>query len=244
MPEKISTTRYPIIDVLRGCAIAMMFIYHFCFDLGYFKLVDFDFYNGAFWINFRIVIVSSFLLLVGMSLYLATARKINWHSYRRRLFQIVLYAGLVSLASHLVFPRSMIFFGILHFIALASLIGLAFVRQFWLNLVLGTALIILGIAFSHPFFNQSFAQWFGLMTHKPITEDYVPLLPWFGVVLIGIFAGRWLFSYRPAAAVIQWRSRNPVFRILRFGGQHSLHIYMLHQPVFLGAIYLWLQLFK
>jgi len=230
--------RYMIVDVLRGLAIAMMFHYHFSFDLNHFGFISQDFYRDAFWLNYRTLIVSLFLSLVGISLVLATQRRFNPKSYFRRLGMLVGFAALVSLASYIQFADRMIFFGILHFIAVASVLGLAFTRFYWLNLMLGTGLIILGSQFQHIMFNQAWLQWIGLMTHKPFTEDYVPLLPWFGVVLLGIFIGKLVFVKQPQAWLIHWQSEQPLMRLLSFGGKHSLIIYMLHQPVFMGLLYL------
>jgi len=74
------------------------------------------------------------------------------------------------------------------------------------------------------------------MTHKPPTEDYVPLLPWFGVVMLGVFAGppmhRLASRLQPYCAV-------PTVKWLALAGRHSLLIYLLHQPLLLGGLTLY-----
>lgn len=229
--------RYLFIDVLRGGAIALMIVYHFCFDLDFFGFASFDFNRDPLWLGFRTLIVSMFLALVGFSLWLSTHRGINRHSWLRRLALLVAYAALVSSTSYLLYPDSMIFFGILHFIAVASVLGLPFRRYYRLNLALGLSLLALPWLFSHPFFDQAPLQWIGLMTHKPRTEDYVPLIPWFGVVLLGMFASRAFFSRQPLPAIAGWHSTSRAARLLAFGGRHSIHIYILHQPVLMGVLY-------
>lgn len=224
--------------MLRGLAIVLMFVFHFSYDLNYFGAVSIQFLEDPFWLNFRRLIVSQFLLLVGISLHLATRKGIRWHSWSRRMTLLLVYAGLVSLGSWMMFPETFIYFGILHFIALASVLGLLFTRFYWLNLLLGIFIILLDINYSNELFNAPYLQWFGLMTHLPATEDYVPLLPWFGVVLIGMFLGKTLFDDKPMAW-LSWNNRHPVARGLAFGGRHSIHIYMLHQPVFIGLLSLW-----
>lgn len=229
---------YPLVDMVRGAAIVLMIAYHFTFDLDYFGLLDINFSTDPFWLSFRASIVSLFLTVVGVSLFLATRHGIQWPAYFRRMALLSASAALVSLASMVLFPRSWIFFGVLHFIAVASVLGLAFTRFFLANLVLGTALIGLGLAFSHPLFDQPALQWLGLMTHKPTTEDYMPLLPWFGVVLLGIFLGRLLYGRAPVPAFAARPCRNGLEQALAFGGRHSLLIYMLHQPLLFGAFFL------
>lgn len=229
---------YQIIDIARGVAILMMFIYHFCFDLDYFHIVSFYFTTNPFWLTFRAIIVSSFLLVVGVSLALASSRKINKTRYWRRLLLLAVYASVTSIASYLMFPETVIFFGILHFILLASVVGLLFAKLYWTNLMLGIVFIILGGFFSFSYFNQAPLQWFGLMTYKPRTEDYVPFLPWFGVVLTGMFVGKYFFIKNNYQKLKNWSSDNTFAKMLEFGGRHSIHIYMLHQPIFMGLIYI------
>ncbi len=235
--------RLPIVDLLRGSAIVMMFVYHFSFDLNHYGLARFDFYHDPFWLNFRTLIVGLFLGLVGVSLHLATRNGIRWPRFFRRLGLIAGYAALVTLASWWMYPESFIFFGILHFIAVASVLGLAFLRFHHLNLVLGLALIAAGATVGHPFFDQPALQWFGLMTRKPVTQDYVPLVPWFGVVLVGLWLGRTLLGDRPWPPLLKVRARGPAARLLAWGGRHSLHIYILHQPVFFALLGAWVWLF-
>jgi uncharacterized membrane protein len=146
-------------------------------------------------------------------------------------------AALISIATRFMFGERMIFFGVLHFIAVASILGLLFIRLFWINAVLGAAAIILGVYYSNPFFDRPLMQWFGLMTFRPETEDYVPLLPWFGIVLFGLFLGKLLLRQALSTA-LDWQGRRLPARLLALSGRHSLLIYMLHQPVLLGLLWL------
>ena len=234
--QPVSTRRFMIVDIARGIAIALMFGYHFTFDLNYFGVVAFDFNNDWCWRGFRAVIVSLFSVLVGVGLVLGPGRKLDWRRYSKRLLAIGVCAVLASAGSYFMFPKTFIFFGILHFIFVASVLGLAFLNFTWLNLVLGAGLIVAGATAKLTFFDQPALQWLGMMTHKPVTEDYVPLLPWFGVVMIGIFLARraeargWLEKFSTIEL------RNPIAKLLAFGGRHSLIIYMLHQPIFIGLL--------
>ena len=235
-PHPVSVRRYVWVDIARGFAIALMFVYHFTFDLNYFGVVAFDFNNDLRWLGFRAVIVSLFSGLVGIGLVLGPGRKLDWRRYGKRLVAIGACAALASVGSYFMFPKTFIFFGILHFIFVASVLGLAFLRFTWLNLILGAAMIVFGATLKLTFFDQPALQWIGMMTHKPLTEDYVPLLPWFGAVLIGMFLARraeargWFEKYSEV------EFRNPIAKLLVFAGRHSLIIYMLHQPIFIGLL--------
>lgn len=232
--------RLQSIDALRGSAIVLMVIYHFSFDLDYFGVADFDFNHSPWWHAFRIVIVSTFLSLVGFSLQLASRHGLNVRRYLQRLGWLVLCASLVSLASYLMFPRSMIFFGILHFIALASIAGLLFVRFHLLSLVTGIGIIVMGVTVQDSLFNMPWLQWLGMMTHKPITEDYVPFVPWFGVVLIGMWAGK-TFVEMSQPTLLMTVFPHAAVRALAWAGNRSLLIYMVHQPILIGSLWLLLR---
>jgi uncharacterized membrane protein len=178
-----------------------------------------------------------FLGLVGISLYLASVNGLNKKRFWRRIGLLVVCALGVTVSSYLMFPKTMIFFGILHFIIVGSLLGALFIPLYWTNLLVGCGIVVIGLFVQHPIFDHSAMQWVGLMTHKPATEDYVPLFPWFGVVLIGIFLGRALYS-KTVPDIARWQAESVPGRILTLGGRHSLLIYMLHQPLFIGILYL------
>ncbi|MDH5444093.1 MAG: DUF1624 domain-containing protein [Gammaproteobacteria bacterium] len=229
--------RIILIDLLRGIAIAMMFVYHFCFDLTYFGYTHSQFNSDPFWLNFRAVIVSLFLGVVGFSLYLAHHRKWNKPAWLKRAGILIAASVAVSASSYLMYPDSFIFFGILHFIALASILGVVFVRFGHLNLLLGTVILLMGNHYGNDFFNQPAMQWVGMMTIRPITEDYVPLFPWFGMILIGIWLANWSINSQVFRPILYWQNQHPITSTLCFAGRHSLLIYLLHQPIFLGLLY-------
>ena len=233
----VEKQRYQIIDSLRGVAIALMIYFHFCYDLNHFGYLRLDFYHDPYWLNLRTLIVSLFLFLVGVSLVLATQRGINKPRYLRRLGLLVLFSMVISVNSYYMFPGRTVVIGILHFIAIASVLGLLFIRLYWPSLLLGLALIVLDRYFQNAFFDQPWIHWLGLMTHKPQTEDYVPLIPWFGVVLLGIFAGQTLLRYPSRFTVLRAQWNNPLATGLSLAGRHSLLIYILHQPILFGALW-------
>ena len=233
--ESRPSTRLASIDALRAIALIAMIAYHFCFDLRYFGVIGADFEHDRFWLGARTLILSSFLLLAGVSLVLAdVSNKMSSALFWRHVGTIAGCALLVSAASYALFPVTFIWFGVLHAIAVTLVLARPLVRYPRVALAVGTAIIAAGIVVSHAMFDHFALGWLGFMTAKPYTEDYVPLFPWAGVVFCGIAVGQALVRNRfaalaPIAAPPRW---------LAWLGRHTLAIYMLHQPVLLGMLWI------
>ena len=225
------------IDALRGVAIGLMIVYHFCFDLRFYHMTGADFEHDPFWLGFRSLIVTSFMLLVGIGLVLADHARLPREHFWKRIALIAGCALAASAASYLLFPRTFIYFGILHCIAVASVLAWPVARRPVLAALLGVVIVVAGLTLTHPAFDQRALSWLGFTTTKPATEDFVPLAPWSGVVLIGVALGNALMhaNFRPIAvldAAPKW---------LGWLGRHSLAIYMVHQPVLLALLWLVVQ---
>jgi len=235
-----ATERVQSIDALRGLALVAMIVYHFAFDLRFFGVTRADFENDPFWLAARGTIVASFLALAGISAVLADRAGVDSRRSMRRIGVIALCALAASAASYVVFPRTFIYFGILHCIALSLVIARPLVRQPRSCAILGVAIIIAGLVFSHPAFDARATSWIGFTTTKPATQDFVPLFPWLGVLLLGVAAGNVL-------STTQFRSLAPLGRapaMLRAMGRHSLAIYMAHQPVLMALLWAVLKLVR
>lgn len=236
----INHNRFELIDVLRGLAVLQMMAYHFCFLLREFRIGVMDFYYNPFWFNFRILIVTQFLTIVGVSLKIAADGGLNLTSYFKRLLQLLIYGTIVIITSYVVDPERIVIFGILQFILIASIIGLLFVRFTWPNILLGILFCFIGITVTSPLFDDPLLNWFGLVTAKPVTLDYVPLLPWFGLVIIGIYIGHLMIHNQKFSYARSWQCNNLLTRFFALVGRHSLNLYMAHMPIFFGFIYFFL----
>lgn len=231
-------TRQPGIDALRGMAMLAMLAYHAAFDLQHFGWLHANPYADARWISARCVILSSFLLCLGLSLAQRRWQEPTaWQRFAWRWAQIAAAALLVSLGSYLVFPNSFISFGVLHGMALMLPI-LLLTRglgrgQWWLALLA----VLLWLSWRHPLFDSRWSNWVGLVTHKPITEDYVPLLPWIAVAWAGAALGQVRTNGTPAAAVLAL-NRLPSPAWLLQLSRWPLSFYLLHQPVLFGLLWL------
>jgi uncharacterized membrane protein len=231
--------RFDRLDALRGVAIVWMALFHFGFDLNHFGLLQprQNFYTDPFWTVQRSAIVSLFLFAAGLSQAVAWQAGQGWSRFWRRWVQVAGCAVLVSMGSAIMFPRSWISFGVLHGIAVMLLVCRAAAPMPLRWLLLGGALaLLLPLGAQHPLFDSRWTYWLGLVTRKPYTEDYVPVLPWLGVMLWGLAAGRWLLAQHPAALA---GAVPAPLRPLAALGRWSLSFYMLHQPVLIGAILVW-----
>jgi uncharacterized membrane protein len=230
--------RIPVIDVARGVALVAMAVYHFTWDLEFFGYVAQGTTTVGGWKIFARSIASSFLFLVGVSLFLAHARVIHWPGFLRRLAMVAGAALAISVATYQAMPGSFIFFGILHQIALASLLGLLFLRLPWPLLFVAASLVIAAPHFlASPVFDAAPWWWLGLSQTQPRSNDYVPLFPWFGAVLAGIGAAALaertgLFDRLAAVVPPRWSGS------LAFFGRHSLVFYLVHQPVLIACVFL------
>ncbi|MBM6595642.1 DUF1624 domain-containing protein [Microvirga pudoricolor] len=239
----IPSRRWDGIDIARGIAICAMVVYHFGWDLSYLRLIPVDLIQDPAWRWFARTIAGSFLILVGVGLTMAHANGFRGWAFLKRLAKIAGAAALVTIATYLAFPESYIFFGILHCIALSSVLALPFLRlPAWIAAV--SALLCLSLPWiaTAPLWDRPWLDWLGLGASEPVTNDYVPVFPWFGLVLIGIVIGRALLLPRNAAPTAPVGAKGPGTRALVWAGRKSLPIYLIHQLVLFGALYGVLQL--
>lgn len=231
--------RLPLIDAARGAALVAMFVFHLTWDLSYFGYVDSQIVFERGFSIFGDTIGSTFLGLAGASLVLAHVPTFRAAAYWRHLATIVVAAAAVSLATYILIPEGFIFFGILHCIALASLIALPFLFLSWWAAALAAVCAIAAPRFFvSPIFDAPIWWWTGLSTFEPRTNDYRPILPWLGVLLCGLALMKLGDRFALCEFLARWQPRNLPSRALIFGGRHSLAIYLVHQPIFLGLVYL------
>ncbi|MCZ2105576.1 MAG: heparan-alpha-glucosaminide N-acetyltransferase [Comamonadaceae bacterium] len=237
--------RFDAIDALRGVALVWMTLYHFGYDLSHFGYWAQNFRTDPLWTVQRTLILGLFLLCAGLGQAVAGARHVGWARWGRRWAQIAVCALLVTAGSAWMFPRSYIYFGVLHGIALMWIVArltLGWGRWLWLAGLLALvspwvagALLTGEFASWAALFNGRALNWLGWVTRKPFTEDYVPLFPWLGVFWWGVAGGQWLLAHRGP-----WLARplTGVGAALALLGRHSLPYYMLHQPLLIGVLLL------
>jgi uncharacterized membrane protein len=225
------------IDLLRGLAIILMVCYHLLFDVGEFRgvkrLLGFSTDLSTFaWSAAHLVFAGLFVVLSGISSTLS-------RSNIRRGLRLLVVSLAVTVATYIFDPASTVYFGILQCLAVSMLIyGAAFVKSGPAACAAWGALVI-GFSAALPAIKEALAvsfDWllpFGITSPSFASFDYFPLIPWFGVFLIGAALGKSTYASRQSLLP----GRLPV-TFVHFAGRHSLLIYLVHQPIIMGVLYL------
>ena len=235
-----TTHRLALIDIARTFALLGMIAFHFRFDLVIFGLLPPDVTTSALFYWHARLVAGSFLFLAGLSLWLAHGSGLRWPSFWRRLAKLTAAAALVSAATYLALPQAWIFFGILHSIALGSLLALPFLRAPVAVTVITGAAVMAAAPLLAPVlqWNHPVLRWIGLQTLPTETMDLEPIFPWFGVLLLGLGLGKLLANHWHRLHLPPSRA----LRLLAWPGQHSLAIYLIHQPVLMALIWTYVQI--
>jgi uncharacterized membrane protein len=230
--------RVDVVDCARGLAILGMAGYHLTWDLADFRLVS---PLLPFTPPMRLlshVVATVFLALVGVSLALAHRYGFNLRAFCRRLGMVAGAAALVTAGSVVFAPGEGIFFGILHCIAAASLVAAPFVTApAWASLAAGLVAIAAPFVVHSTLFDPPWLLWLGLGEALPNTLDWYPLLPWAGVVFLGLSLARTPGALGRLTSPERWRAASGMSRAVCFAGRHSLPVYLLHQPILIGLLY-------
>jgi uncharacterized membrane protein len=228
------------VDAARGVAIIMMVVYHTTYDLD--TLGGYDIQSTAgFWALFADATAGLFLFLVGVSLAISRARsgltgRRLFGKYLARGLRILAY-GMVLTAIFLALGMGVVAFGILHLIGVSIILAYPFLRLQLTNLVLGALVFAAGqYILAQDLNSQSF--WllpFGVVPDGVLMPDYRPLLPWFGVVLIGLFIGNVVYGDGRRPAVPEDKAPTLARPLLPLG-RNSLFVYLIHQPIIIALL--------
>jgi len=240
---KTKRERFWEIDFLRGVAIILMIIYHILFDLYFFDILEINLYSVPL-LLFLYPIGTIFLFLVGVSLSLSYSRVKNvlsekeiWFKFIKRGLMIFVLGLIITVFTWFSLERGYVIFGVLHCIGLSIILSTPFFKLRFVNLSLGLFLVFVGIILRTMVFDFSYLLWLGFIPRGFYTVDYFPLLPWFGVVLIGMFIGNALYSDYKRSFHINDFSGFKFVKLFCFLGRNSLVIYFIHQPIILSLIY-------
>lgn len=225
------------IDVYRGLAIVMMVIFHMMYDLNNYHYTSIPLYSHAFWKVYREIISFLFLGLAGFCLYQEHHRGIKWKNILKREIRLLLAALAVSAGTFLYAPSSPVWFGILHFIAAASIVALGFLNKKRLCFILGVLLLATGyIGLIHESrYRIAGFEWLGFGAAALDTLEIFPFIPFFGYILCGMGIAQ-TTSLKNDSYYFFLIPQNFLTRFLALCGNYSLSIYMVHQLVLVGII--------
>jgi len=215
-----------------------MILFHSAFDLNFFAVLPLN-VSGGFLRMLAYLTASTFIFLVGVSFTISYARAERRLAgrdlalkYVRRGLTIFGYGLAITAVTWLFLPSVYVVFGILHFIGVAILLAPLFVRFNAQNLILASIACLIAGYVTNAVSGPWPLLWLGIHPESFASLDYVPLLPWFGLVLVGMACGS-LF-YPDGKRSFSLPAARPAFsRPLEFLGRHSLVIYFLHQPLIL-----------
>jgi uncharacterized membrane protein len=233
------------IDTIRGIAVVLMVFYHLVFDLYFFGALV-GYFPTLQWQIIARAIGSTFILLLGLSMTLRYGRLrlelAGWELFRKYLVRglKLLAWGLVitAITYFIVGSQRLVVFGILHLLGISTILAYPFLRSRWACLVGSILAIAAGAYLTLIEIPSPWLLWLGVSQFAYYPVDWYPILPWFGVALLGAFLG---FSLYPEGVrrfdLPDYSPTIPV-RALGFLGRHSLIIYLVHQPILMSLLIL------
>lgn len=238
---KHSAGRIVAIDVVRGVAIIGVMFYHLAWDLRYLRLVDWAVDTNPLWLIYARVLLAAFMLLTGVGLALGHGAGFRPAAFWKRFLLVAGAALAITVSTYWMFPSAFVYFGVLHAIALFSLMAIPFLRlPIWSVLAVALIFIVPPIFYQSAFFNARMTSWLGFWTVPPLTNDLVPVFPWFGFVLLGVIGVRVLRGGAAWQAMSAWQGASGLWgkltQSLAWAGRWSLFLYLVHQPIVLGIL--------
>ncbi|ACJ16092.1 hypothetical protein TON_0605 [Thermococcus onnurineus NA1] len=236
--EVYSRGRFWEVDFLRGIGITMMVLSNFVTDLQLFLN-----YSGHpfFWKAFAYATASIFVFVSGLSFWISYSRTIKknprpYAKYFRRFLKLFGLGMLITVVTYLFLDGMTIYFGILHFLGVATLLAIPFYRFGKLNL-LWAAFFIFGSLWVRNLIGPAWLLPLGITFKGFSSPDYFPVFPWFGVYLLGLTAGSVFYPEGMRKKELRIPA-NPLVLALCVAGRHTLGIYLVHQPLLVGLLML------
>jgi uncharacterized membrane protein len=250
--HKLNPKRFIEIDMLRGLAIILMVFGHILWDLNYFGLAPM---NNSIYSLLQQTVPPLFFLIIGISLVVSKKKIENRtikeeNEFYKHLFirglKIFCLGIILTIFSLIIIPNKPVVFGVLHCIGLSVILSIPFLKYNNYNLLFAVILLFAGSLMGrYSIENPSIfhlAAGFHQTDVWRYTIDYFPLLPWFGVTLLGMVIGDWLYCGDKRRFRMPDLSKCRPVKIFQWIGQHSLGIYLLHQPIIAGTLTLFILL--
>lgn len=221
-----------------------MVFFHIIFDLRTFFGFDQLNYHEGFWYFEGRVAALIFIMLVGVVSSIIHNREEHVVALQKNSYRGLRLIGLgliITIVTFFFSRDNTIWFGILHFLGLAILISIPLCRYKWLNILLATILFAGYFPIKNLYTDSYTGLIFGIMPANYASYDHYALIPWLGYVLLGIALGNWL--YKNGKPIVKREPTNPEKALAKIG-KYSLWIYLIHQPVILGLLWVGFRIFE
>ena len=234
-----------LLDITRGICVLAMIAYHFCWDLGYFGFIDLRIVTQGFGLFIAQLIGLSFIAIAGVSSRILSLSDSFKQKFLKRFFKLVFISAVISIVTFILNRNSFIFFGILHFLSVCSLISLILIyikSNFHLFVIFFCAAII---SISKITFNLPFTlSWLGFNKEILPTNDFYPLFPWVTFYIFGFWSGKIIFEkiiQKDGELSMPINEINIFFKFFEYMGQRALVIYILHQPILFSLFFVFIK---
>ena len=204
------------LDSLKALALVMMLVSNFVSDLNFFKIMEVS--KGDTWWYLARITASLFVCISGVSYYLANRKNTNFANVLTRTKRLFFWAFAITIITYFFQPDAYIRFGVLHLLALASIVAFPFVQRPILGFLVGLLLFFL------PLSSAPLSVWFGLRETGFFAVDYFPLNPWLGLFFISMVFAKFIYPEGKALTSINWPEK------WLWLGRNTLLIYVFHQP--------------
>ncbi len=212
------------LDSLRATALVMMLVLNFVTDLNHFGIMNTE--TGDQWWWLARIAASLFVGISGVSYFLAHRLEYDFTKTSGRTKRLIFWAFVITIITYIFEPSAYVRFGVLHLLALASIVAFPVARKPEFALGIGIILLII------PLSSNSNLVWLGLRETGFIAVDYFPLNPWLGIFFIGLALASRIYPEGKPLTEIQWPEKWLWF------GRNTLTIYVIHQPILIGLLIL------
>ena len=238
--------RIHLLDILRGVSVIAMMVYHFMWDLGYFKFIELEIVTRGLFLFFAQCVGASFIIISGISFGILILNDKYRKKFLKRLSVLISICMIITSVTFLMNPNSFIFFGILHFLATCSIISfllIRFINKYTLFILffVSSVLSVTNANYNFP----AYLSWLGLSQNVPISNDFYPLFPWVSFYFFGLWISeptrKYLLKYNEKIFVSRYHPYL-VYKGLQFLGKNSLTIYIFHQPIFFSLFLIFIRI--
>lgn len=239
--------RIDILDAIRGAAIISMVFYHALYDIDDIFGYRIPILDTLFFEIIRQPFTWAFILLAGVSSRFS-------HNNIKRGARVLFLGLIITVATVIFIPSQSIYFGILHFMGCAILL-FELVKPVCDRIPATAAFVIWSVLFAITFTmpdthfigfpglcgfalpevlrNTPHIYALGFPDDNFFSADYFPMIPWFFMFLVGTVAGIPIKNHCLPEKF--YTVRVP---FLAAAGRNTLLIYVLHQPIVYGLLYL------